>query len=103
MEIIPSTETLIGCKTKPPNKIHLTFKVVATLQAMQDVMNSKFIGIVLYCVYCKEPLNYTYNNGGTLFQCPKCGVKWVKSDTWIGEVKNGKRTYRNIRTRMAKE
>jgi len=99
----PALDTLIGCSKKPPNEIQLTFKLVSTLQAMQNVMNSKWIGVVLYCVYCKEPLNYTYNNGKVLFQCPKCKVRWVKNSTWEGDSKDGASKLKGICTRISKE
>ena len=102
MEVKSSLETLVG-KTKPPEEIHLTFKLLSTMQAMQDVLNSKWIGFIPYCVYCKIPLNYIYKNGATLFQCPKCNTRWVKNDTWEGDSEDGAKSYKNLRTRLSKE
>ncbi len=89
MKELPALETFVDCKVKPTKEIHITFNMVSTLSTMQSVMNSKWIGVILYCIYCKEPLNYSRENGEILFRCPKCNTKWVKSVTWERDSGNG--------------
>ena len=101
VKVTPALETMVGAII-PPNEIHLTFKFMSTVQALQDVANSKWICMIPYCAHCKEPLNLIHNTN-RLFECPKCHTTWLKSESWGRDSENGATKLKGIRSRLSEE
>ena len=40
------------------------------------------LAFIPYCITCRVPLNWIYNDERELFRCPKCGRLWIKGEDW---------------------
>jgi len=80
---IKGEDTIQGLVGEPPRRITLPFSLVFNEEKLRPEWNHKFIAIMPYCFNCKVPLMWhSPPTGEVLFECPKCGRKWVKSKVW---------------------
>lgn len=85
--IVPALDSMPTIQAKPPEEIHLTYSLMVAAEILRKVVNSKWISLILYCSHCKSPLEYVYQENNIVFQCPECGTKWVKNETWESDRK----------------
>jgi len=86
-----------------PGKVEMPFMTICGAQVIQDMLNDKYIGVVLYCLHCGIPLRYYYYDDKLVLKCPKCGAEWHKDVNWERSSKYGKRKYKSLRTRISKD
>jgi len=66
----------------PPKEIAINFGIMEKWQRAQSLLAPRWIAIIPYCVKCKTPLTWVMKDERVLFECPKCGVVWVKENGW---------------------
>lgn len=80
---IPGIDTIKGLSFEPPKEQPAPFDLVYGEDRLRLGWNAIAIGIVLYCMVCKEPLVWhSPPNGQVLFHCPKCDRTWIKDSDW---------------------
>ena len=79
---IRGVDTMFGVTGTPPNTLPVPRAHQVEQQGLQRIWNSIYIGIIPYCIVCKEPLDWFTLTQDTslIFECPKCKRQWVKGE-----------------------
>lgn len=79
----PGLDTIMGLVGSPPMEIELNYDTVRLAEALRQLWNRSHIAFIPYCMKCKKPLVWVSGcKCITMFKCPECGRKWIKSKQW---------------------
>jgi len=76
--------TLAGVETifssrNIPKKVGVSITQLDSLNNLREVFNAFYIGIIPYCMTCKAPLRWHFEDPGkVIFSCDTCNRVWVK-------------------------
>lgn len=67
-----------------PDSVEVPYDTIYIGQRVLYNWNAYAMGFIPYCIECKEPLQwYSPPEGELLFECPKCGRRWIKDNDWL--------------------
>lgn len=81
--IINGVDTIDKPEGEHPLEYKISFGFVRRVELMREQWNDKYMALIIYCMFCKEPLMWHQASvDGVLFQCPSCERTWIKDDEW---------------------
>jgi len=83
MTEVKGLDTIQNLVGEPPKTIEVPYRLMRDTEITRPEWNKLFLAIIPCCFRCKEPLVWHSNESDrTIFHCPKCKRRWVKSKNW---------------------
>jgi len=97
---VDGVSTLIPGEQPKKRIKEISFYAMMRMDMAKMLLNLRGIGVVFYCVKCREPLDWVWDDEkGVLFVCRKCRFQWVKTK----DFDESKKIYLGKENEMIKE